>query len=79
MHEVIINRDWCKGCNICVAFCPKNVLVLDEKEKAIVQRPELCIGCRLCEHLCPDLAVTVHTDVPPQGEGEGQLQMEKVN
>jgi len=60
--EVIINKEWCKGCNICITFCPKDVLVLDEKEKAIVLRPELCIGCRLCELLCPDLAVTVIID-----------------
>jgi len=32
--RVIINRDWCKGCGICVAFCPKEVLVLDEQDKA---------------------------------------------
>lgn len=62
LSEVIINRDWCKGCNICVTFCPKDVLVLDEKEKATVLRPGLCIGCRLCELLCPDLAVTVITE-----------------
>ncbi len=61
-NEVIINTDWCKGCNICVTFCPKDVLVLNDKEKAVVLRPELCIGCRLCEMLCPDLAITVITE-----------------
>lgn len=60
--EVFINRDWCKGCNICVTFCPKDVLVLDEREKAVVIRPEFCIGCRLCELRCPDLAITVTTE-----------------
>ncbi len=60
--EVVINRDWCKGCNICVTFCPKEVLVLDEKDKSTVLRPELCIGCKLCELLCPDLAIEVITE-----------------
>ncbi|MFO7714017.1 4Fe-4S binding protein, partial [Desulfosarcina sp.] len=23
LKEHRINRDWCKGCGICVAFCPK--------------------------------------------------------
>ena len=26
--RLIINEKWCKGCGICVAFCPKQVLVL---------------------------------------------------
>ena len=27
---VHINIQWCKGCGICVAFCPKKALSLDE-------------------------------------------------
>ena len=57
-HE--INTDWCKGCGICAAFCPKNVLELDENGKAKVARPEDCVACRLCELRCPDLAIEVH-------------------
>ena len=62
LEEIIINRDWCKGCAICVKLCPKQVLELDNKEKAIVVRPEDCIVCRLCELRCPDLAITVRTN-----------------
>ncbi|WP_419174957.1 MULTISPECIES: 4Fe-4S dicluster domain-containing protein [Desulfosediminicola] len=61
LQEIIINRDWCKGCSICIALCPKNVLELDKKEKATVARPEDCIVCKLCELRCPDLAITVLT------------------
>ncbi|MBF0303694.1 MAG: 4Fe-4S dicluster domain-containing protein [Desulfamplus sp.] len=62
LKEHLINRDWCKGCNICVHFCPKHVLELDSEEKVVAVRPEDCICCRLCELRCPDLAIEVITE-----------------
>ncbi|GAB6163253.1 4Fe-4S binding protein [Desulfothermus naphthae] len=55
----VINRNWCKGCGICVEFCPKKVLEIDREEKVVVARAEDCIGCRTCEYRCPDLAIEV--------------------
>lgn len=57
----VINRNWCKGCGICAAFCPQNVLELDGQDKAAADRPESCIGCKLCELRCPDLAIEILT------------------
>ena len=53
-----VNIDWCKGCEICVAFCPKGVLEM-EGGKCTVARPEDCSRCMLCELRCPDFAITV--------------------
>jgi 2-oxoglutarate ferredoxin oxidoreductase subunit delta len=57
-----INREWCKGCGICVALCPKKVLDLDDEEKVIVSKAQNCICCRLCELRCPDLAIEVEAE-----------------
>lgn len=62
LKEHVINREWCKGCGICVEFCPKNVLELDDTEKVEAVRKEDCIACRLCELRCPDLAIEILTE-----------------
>ncbi|MBN1434737.1 4Fe-4S binding protein [Candidatus Fermentibacterales bacterium] len=56
---VHIYAEWCKGCAICVAFCPKKVLEMGDDLKAHVVHPERCIRCALCARRCPDFAVTV--------------------
>ena len=61
LKELAIRREWCKGCGICVALCPKQVLEQDDDGKAVAIRPEDCICCKMCELRCPDLAITVLT------------------
>ncbi|MEW5908163.1 MAG: 4Fe-4S dicluster domain-containing protein [Thermodesulfobacteriota bacterium] len=62
LKQHLINLEWCKGCGICIAFCPKSVLELSEQDKVVVARPKDCICCRLCELRCPDLAIEVETE-----------------
>ena len=59
----LIRENWCKGCNICVAFCPKKVLEL-RAGKVFAARPEDCIGCKLCELRCPDFVITIEEVTP---------------
>ena len=59
LKQHMINREWCKGCGICVHFCPKDVLELDEQDKVVAIRPENCICCQLCEIRCPDFAIEI--------------------
>jgi 2-oxoglutarate ferredoxin oxidoreductase subunit delta len=58
-REVIIYRDACKACGICVAFCPAKTLGTDELGYPIVLDIETCTACNLCVDRCPDLAIEV--------------------
>ena len=63
---VLINENLCKGCEICINFCPKGVFSPSNKLSARgyyipeVTKIEECTACLLCEHMCPDIAITVH-------------------
>lgn len=59
LYNVVVYPDWCKGCGICAAFCPKKVLRIDHQGKARVEREDECINCGFCELHCPDFAVVV--------------------
>lgn len=51
-----IDKILCKGCGICIEFCPKSVLNLQNGKINIIDE-DLCIGCGMCEKLCPDYAI----------------------
>ncbi len=63
--DVVVNETLCRSCDICVKFCPEDVLVSRPPlYKAEVVRIEQCTGCRMCEFLCPDWAILVDVRSP---------------
>ncbi len=56
LQTLYVIKKWCKGCNICVSFCPKDVLEIKDGKVAIKDL-ESCIQCGQCELRCPDYAI----------------------
>ncbi|MGM0652210.1 MAG: indolepyruvate ferredoxin oxidoreductase subunit alpha [Bacillota bacterium] len=56
--ELFINRSWCKGCGVCIAFCPKEAIYMDDSGKAKTDQ-EKCTVCGICETFCPDFAISL--------------------
>ena len=56
--KLTIHKQLCKGCAVCVHFCPAKVLRIEEF-KINVAEPDKCIGCMMCELRCPDFAIEV--------------------
>ncbi len=57
--KIIVNEEWCKSCGICINYCPKKVLVANEKGYPVAEKIDDCIQCMLCELRCPDFAIRV--------------------
>jgi 2-oxoglutarate ferredoxin oxidoreductase subunit delta len=58
--RVVIFGMWCKGCGLCVEFCPTGVLGFTQDGVPVVLHPEKCTACHWCDTHCPDLAIVVH-------------------
>ncbi len=66
MAKVIIDKDACKGCELCISVCPKKILVLSESElnnkgyrPIEVTDMSLCTGCCACAKMCPDYVFVI--------------------
>ena len=64
---VVVNKERCKGCNLCVIACPNDVLELHPREVnnkgyhfVYMKNPDECIGCTSCGLVCPDGCLTIY-------------------
>ncbi len=62
---IVIDEEFCKGCKVCVEFCPTRVLEMSDTLNRkgyyppLVERERECHGCRLCELLCSEFAIFI--------------------
>lgn len=66
MAKVIIDKEKCKSCRLCVSKCPVKILKINNdylNDKGLnpvsVTDEEKCIGCLRCATICPDCVITI--------------------
>ena len=66
MGTIAIDTEVCKGCELCVHFCPKNLIDMADGFNSkgyqfarLVDEEQACSGCALCAKICPDVAIEV--------------------
>ncbi len=64
--KVTFNLDRCKGCALCTAACPKQIIEMDNTiinakgyHPAGIKEMDKCIACGMCAITCPDSVITV--------------------
>ena len=66
MAKIVIDSERCKGCEICIYFCPKKQIDLSEDFNRKGLHPCTfkdngeCTGCTVCAIMCPDCAIEVY-------------------
>jgi 2-oxoglutarate ferredoxin oxidoreductase subunit alpha len=66
MVPVHFHSERCKGCGLCIEFCPRHCLRLSSGLNAAgyhpveLTDPAACTACTLCATLCPDNGISVY-------------------
>lgn len=68
---ICVDKQYCKGCGLCVAVCPADALRLGEERNHMGYHTPLadenaCKKCKACEYICPDVAIWLEKE---KGEG----------
>ena len=69
---ITIDRELCKGCYLCIAACPNELIeVFDELNQRGYypayyaegnNKNSKCTGCATCALVCPDVAIEVYRE-----------------
>ncbi|MFX1575822.1 MAG: ferredoxin family protein [Promethearchaeota archaeon] len=72
--KLTVDENLCKGCGICILFCPTKILAEDKptawgghspclikngETNCMLVRGKQGVPCRLCEKRCPDAAIMI--------------------
>ena len=63
--QVRFDANVCKGCGLCIMFCPKKIIEASTNinnkgySPSEVVAQKKCIGCKACALVCPDGAIEI--------------------
>ena len=69
--KIIIDKERCKGCGLCVEVCPGNNIYMGKSlnkkgyptacfKEQPAERQKECTACTLCALVCPDSTIEVY-------------------
>ena len=72
-YQIVVVFEQCDACELCVEFCPTDVLIIGEAfnsrmlHPAIVSDLDACTGCKQCERICPTASIyVIEKDLPKE-------------
>lgn len=71
--EPKINSDRCKGCGLCIAHCPQNILEMSQGFNVqgvtfpVLNDNDSCTACTFCATMCPESAIEIYRFALPAG------------
>lgn len=69
MARIVVDPERCKGCKLCLAVCPKSLIMIGNDINshgyyyATQISAEQCTACKMCAIMCPDSAISVYKEV----------------
>ena len=70
--RIIIDRERCKGCYLCVLACPNQMIFISDRLNQQGYYPaelkednttdKKCAACATCATMCPDVAIEVYRE-----------------
>jgi NAD-dependent dihydropyrimidine dehydrogenase PreA subunit len=60
MNRIFIEAEECKGCRLCVKFCPKTCIAIGPSmnkmgyQYAEFKSEKCCTACGICYYVCPE-------------------------
>ena len=69
--KIVIDRELCKVCGLCIPVCPQKVIIRSKKlnqkgyspaqfKENTAEGEKGCTGCVMCATVCPEVAIEVY-------------------